>query len=487
MTMEENKVEITLGKKKYMINKFLIERFKDLNVTIDENYYKYISQYKNPYSSSITDFDAFQLLNCDFWNRILYDSEKGLGNVLVYDKEGNIMGEYPNLTELLLAINENGLSYGFRNLHNKGIIPSKHKIDFYGVKVTLSNQHPYLDTLNKLVKDINGWRNGKRSENAYNDENHKSIRNKYSFETFKIHKVKYWSFMLGDYEASTRRKLKKENEIIGTEEEYKNQLNNLFNRYSLNEKRGFEEVNDLNLVHNYTGIYILCFDAEKKYYIGQAKTSFKDRIVQHFTKPTSYFDETHKPSDVSKIYVLHTTDEFIDYVEMDCIAYINKDYLLNVMAGGHSIMTISCEKYNPEEYKVSVKFLKMILENISNAKKFNQRDIEWDNYIKDKNKAIARFKSLKESNRTKKLCEEVLEYDGNMLMYVPLQYKSPKICLNAFEHGDPEEVFKGIPVEYLTEDFIIELIHIYRGVTKLLPKELKTDKVMATAGYRKKK
>ena len=38
--MEDNKVEITLGKKKYMINKFLIERLKDLNVTIDEDYYK---------------------------------------------------------------------------------------------------------------------------------------------------------------------------------------------------------------------------------------------------------------------------------------------------------------------------------------------------------------------------------------------------------------------------------------------------------------
>ncbi len=485
--MEDKKIEITLGKKKYLIEKFLIDRLNDLNVTIDEDYYKYISQYKNPYSSSITDFDAFQLLNCDFWNRILYDSERGLGNVLVYDKEGNIMGEYPNLTELLLAVNENGLSYGFRNLHDKGIIPSKHKIDFYGVQMTYSNQHPYLDTLIKLVKDINNWRNGKRSENAYNDEDRKSLRKWYSFETFKLHKVKYWSFMLGDYEANTRRNMKEEKEVVGTEEEYKNQLKNLFDRYSLDGVCGFEEVKDLNLVHKYTGIYLLCFDDEKKYYIGQAKSSFKDRIIQHFTRPNSQFDETHKPTDVSRIYVLHTTDEFIDYVEMDCIASINKDYLLNCLAGGHSIMSITQDDYDPDKYKFSKKFLKMILESVPEAKRFNKNDIEWDNYLKKGKEVIRKFKSLKEENRTKELCEEVLGYDGNMLIYVPLKHKNPEMCLRAFEYGDFEEVFKGIPKEFLTEDFIIELIHINRRVTKLLPKELKTDKVMEVAGYRKKK
>ena len=483
----DDKIEISFGRKKYLIDKFLIERLNELNITIDDDYYKYLIQFKNPYSSSVSEFDVFQLLNCDFWNRILYDSEKGLGNVLVYDKDGNIIGEYPNLTDLLLEVNQPGLSYGFKNLHKKGIIPIKQKVDFYGVQFTLNTSHPYLETLRKLVNDINGWRNGKRSENAYNDEDRKSIRSRYSFETFKAKKVKYWSFILGDLEMSTKRRMNEEKKIEGTNDEYRNQLKNLFNRYSSNGICMFEEVEDLKLVDKYTGIYVLCFDTEKKYYIGQAKKSFKDRIVQHFTKPMSHFDETHRPNDVSRIYVLHTTDEFIDYVEMDCIASIDKDYLLNVMAGGHSIMSIKYKDYNPYKFKFSKKFVKMILESVKDAKKFNQNDIEWDNYRKERNKIVTRFKSLKESNRTQELCEEVLEYDSNMLMYVPIQYKSPEVCLHAFEYGDPEEVFKGIPIEYLTEDFIIELIHIYRGVTKLLPKELKTDKVMEAAGYRKKR
>ena len=107
--------------------------------------------------------------------------------------------------------------------------------------------------------------------------------------------------------------------------------------------------------------------------------------------------------------------------------------------------------------------------------------------LKKEKEVIRKFKSLKEENRTKELCEEVLGYDGNMLIYVPLKHKNPEMCLRAFEYGDFEEVFKGIPKEFLTEDFIIELIHINRRVTKLLPKELKTDKVMEVAGYRKKK
>ena len=485
--MEDNKIEITLGKKNYMIEKFLIERLNDLNVKIDEEYYNYIIQYKNPYSSSLSEFDVFQLLNSDYWNRILYDKENGLGNILIYDKEGNIIGEYQNLTELLLEVNENGLSYGFRKFHDKGIIPSKQKMDFYGVQITYSNQHPYLEKINKVVKDINNWRNGKKSENAYNDEIRKSLRKRYSFDAFKLQMVKHWSFMLGEIEDDVRRSLKEEKEITGTEEEYKRQLDYLFNRYSLNGICGFEEVKNLNLVHKYSGIYVLCFDYERKYYIGQAKTSFKERIIQHFTRQNSHFDKTHKPLDVSKIYVLHTTDEFIDYVEQDCIANINKNYLLNVMAGGHSIMSVTHEGYNPNNFKFSIEFVKKILENISSAKRNNREDIEWDNYIKREKEMIRKFKSLKESDRTKELCEEVLEYDGNLLKYVPLQYKTPKICLRALELGDLEEVFKCIPAEYLTEDFIIELIHINRRVTKLLPKELKTDNVMKAAGYRKNK
>ena len=125
--------------------------------------------------------------------------------------------------------------------------------------------------------------------------------------------------------------------------------------------------------------------------------------------------------------------------------------------------------------------------NLEDGIVFNQDDIEWDNYLKKEKEVIRKFKSLKEANRTKELCEEVLGYDGNMLIYVPFKHKNPEMCLKAFEYGDFEEVFKGIPKEFLTEDFIIELIHINRRVTKLLPKELKTDKVMEVAGYRKKK
>ena len=272
-----------------------------------------------------------------------------------------------------------------------------------------------------------------------------------------------------------------------TEQDYRKQIDNLFKRYTVENKCGFEEVVNLNIIDKYTGIYVLCFDLEKKYYIGKASKSFKDRIIQHFLKPSSNFDDTHNPTDVSKIYVMHTSNEFIDFIEQDCISTIDNNYLLNSLAGGHSIDFIHDENYDPNKYKLSIEFIKMIIEDIDKVKSNNKNNIIFYEFMRNGEKMVKKIKTLKPDNITKELCEEVIMFDGNIISYIPLKFKTPELCLNALSYGgDLENVYNCIPKEYLTEDYIMKLISINRRITKFLPKELKTNKVMEFAGYRRK-
>ena len=199
------KIEITYQNKKYMVNKFLVDSLIKIDVKVNDDYINYLIQNRNPYFF-INDLIISELLRFDLWNRRLYNNETGLGNLLVYDKKGKIIGEYSSLVELMVNVNQSGLIYGFRKLHDNGDIPIKKKIDFYGVQITYCEQHPCLRTLNDLVKEINSWRNGKRPENIYNDQCYINAKKQYSFEDFVKQRVKYSSFQLGLLEYNTIKK-----------------------------------------------------------------------------------------------------------------------------------------------------------------------------------------------------------------------------------------------------------------------------------------
>jgi len=367
-------IEVNFLGTKYNIKKLVIERLNNIGVTINDDYCEYLFQYHNPYSYPLSEFDIFQMMNCDFLNRILYNYKKGLGNILVYNKKMDIIAEYDSLKELLYNINESDLFYGFRKLHDKGIYPAKRIIDFFGVKINFYDNNPYLEKLRRLIKSINVWRNGVGAKKEYNS-NGKDIKKRYTFENFVKQKINYCSFSLGEIEFSVAMKLKEEKDILGTEEEYRKEINILFNRYSLNGICCFEEVKDLNLLNHYTGIYILCFDSERKYYIGQATTSLKQRIINHFTQPSSQFDDAHKPIDVSKIYVLRVLNEHIDLIEQDCIASIKKEYLLNKLIGGKTVLSIYDKEYNPKNYMLPKKIIINIIKAIPSIEKINDKKV----------------------------------------------------------------------------------------------------------------
>ena len=113
---------------------------------------------------------------------------------------------------------------------------------------------------------------------------------------------------------------------------------------------------------------------EQKIYVGQTKKCLKERVLQHFTKPQSQFDKTHSLEEVSNIYVLNVSEEYLDYVEMDCIASIPSKLLFNVFAGGGSIEMITTNTYDPKRYLLDDNFISFISEqaNIINSIKKKQ-------------------------------------------------------------------------------------------------------------------
>lgn len=155
-------------------------------------------------------------------------------------------------------------------------------------------------------------------------------------------------------------KQKSENPVANEKAFYIENIEKLLSRYVYEGDSVFQKIDNLNECVNSSGIYVLCFDYEKKIYVGQTKNCLKERIVQHFTKPQSNFDKNHSLEEVTSIYVLNIAQEYLDCVEADCIATISPNLLFNVFAGGSSIDMITSETYNPKQYLLEAKIIEMV-------------------------------------------------------------------------------------------------------------------------------
>lgn len=146
---------------------------------------------------------------------------------------------------------------------------------------------------------------------------------------------------------------------------YNFSLECLLTRYTIHGNCLFKNVIDLGEYRNASGIYILCFDEPRVYYIGQAKKDLVNRIKDHWMKPSSNFDRTFGPNDVSKIYIMRIPSDYCDRVEQDCIASIPVNLLFNSMAGGNAIASIHSFEYNQRDYLLKEDELDILLREIS--------------------------------------------------------------------------------------------------------------------------
>lgn len=352
---------------------FRVNNLRKYGIEINESYFDYLYEYISPdyLNNSISTLSMLAVY--DESNKKMFDVE--CDKVIVYKETNEI---YDNFVDAILSNYDHQYEMNLLSLHKQGIYPQKRipqKSTNFCVTIKPASrvgENAKITELRKMIGWIYSWKNGKNPQKDFNELRQRNPMTEYnSVEAFKKQWVKNQAFKLASTLSLVRADEPKEKKHCLNLNEYVNNLNSLLNRYSRNNVTVFEKVDDLNNYDGYTGIYVLCFDEELRMYIGQTKESFKRRITSHFTNPQSEFDKTHDFDKISSIYVLHTTDEFIDYIEMDCIATISSKYLFNKFAGGGSLELITSNRYDSKKYILSQQAIEDIINDTNYVKQFN--------------------------------------------------------------------------------------------------------------------
>lgn len=133
------------------------------------------------------------------------------------------------------------------------------------------------------------------------------------------------------------------------ENDFNNTINKIIKKFKMT------EINDLNNYASNFGIYMCVLDNYKQIYIGQTKTSFKERILQHW-KNKPKFDkilfgnsrksvisyDSYGALDTTRIFTIcETNQDKIDTLEKRIVDAISKDYLCNRIGGGIHLNNIN--------------------------------------------------------------------------------------------------------------------------------------------------
>lgn len=330
-----------------------------LGVTFDEQYFEYVCSHQRPYKRK-----GRLLFLADSVNKELREE---LGRIVVYKEEPVF---YEDVESAVFDNYEERYKFGFENLHKYGIVPAQavsKSVSKFGVTIKEKTRHredPRITNLNDVIEKLYQWKYNKKALNCYNDPFFRDQDDGQTLEEFKEKEVRYRCFMaLADMNfILSFKQPKKRKKEPNTQEAYFQGIEKLLNRYKHNESSVFQMVDDLNDYVNIPGIYVLCFDFERKLYIGQTRKCLKERILQHFTTPQSTFDRTHSLNGVTSIYILNVSEAYLDFVEADCIASLDPTLLFNIYAGGQSIEMISSKDYDPNRYLLEDKAISLISE-----------------------------------------------------------------------------------------------------------------------------
>lgn len=472
----------------------IIHKLQTLGTEINEKYVDSICEYIDPFYIGELSNKIPLLFFYDLKNKIFF-SDQG-NKVVVYKEQPKI---YDNFIDAFLANHDKQYDISLLSLHQKGISPqAKSTEEFTNFCVTIKKksqdtEHLKIDCIRKITNHLFNWKKSNFLEEDFIKHQERCLIKKCnSLDDYILQCVKHRAFRfvyeyLSLYHDKSGTNNSKQTSFDLTFDEYSKNLQLLLQRYSKNNESVFEKVENLNDYDGYTGIYILCFDHEMKMYIGQTKQSFKKRITSHFIKPQSDFDYTHSFDEISSIYILHTTSEFINYVEADCIANIESKYILNKLAASESIELITSKSYNPKNYMLSNEGVISIVNDVEKAKKYNRQNIEWDNWIEEERRAFNKLKRIKDENKTEDLCILAVRYRGDAISYVPERLKTEKVCYEAFTHyPEPEAILKHIPQSIMSESFIKKIVKHNKKTIKLIPAELITPDIEKIAKVKKK-
>ena len=259
------------------------------------------------------------------WKKDIFDV---LGKICELDKGGNLIEKHDDITDAALnSFQKRGTVFSFETLFNDGRIISRSGVSFLGCKHILqcfdqsSLKFLSIRWLNDSIK------NEKQMIRYLGGiEKYKEIR-KYNKDFFE------WSYCLEAYNVTQRFSWFLKRRKNFSHDEYNENLKNLLQLYTVQNKCLFQKVDDLT-EYNGPGIYIITIDEIGGIYIGLTDRSLKERILQHFKKPSrsGVMDTMVGIADISSVYVLPLRWEHIhmaERIEADCICAVDSKYSLN--------------------------------------------------------------------------------------------------------------------------------------------------------------
>ncbi|MBQ2780302.1 MAG: GIY-YIG nuclease family protein [Clostridia bacterium] len=377
--MSVPKRKIVYNNTEYEVCEWAIEEVEHNGLAFTDEYIAYLLENDIPYLPCSLDL----LAHYDILNRKYTGSKGLLGRVVKLDKKGNILGYFETVLDAGMDA-VNGGRYSFERLHEEGVESSKVTYDFFGMKI---NTHPdnmadeIVRTLNRIIRRIRNICLGKNR--TFREMYTGRIADQMTYEEYVLRGMRREAFLFG-FEIHMFANVPAESRYTKHDVEkcgdYIERLDLLLRKYSVDGATVFEQVQDLNKVKGFAGIYLLCLPQIKGCYVGKTEKCFATRIKQHFTTPNSAFDRKYKPTDIKEIYVLQLdeTMQLIDSVEEDCIATLGNEVCLNAFAGGKSVELIKSEKYDEKQHLLSPNILRWIAEDSLNIAKYRKACVEED-------------------------------------------------------------------------------------------------------------
>ena len=374
------KTTVFIENKEYVFNSSWIERLKNVNTEVTEEYIKSLLDYLGIIAPTESPISISHLLRHDYYNKRLFNSNGGT-TICQYDYDGNLIREYTCINELLDLNSTKNFLFALKCKQNDGIVPKKQKVAFFQTEITpmfteKSWHYSYITTLNLWMKDFVDSGNAEYKLKRYNESEFCEIARKYySFEEYLSKTKKAFLFTLGEtmlnsFYLKHKQKNTERKETLA-EKEYNEQLDKLLKRYTHNDISLFQKVESLNDFKSQIGIYVMCLPEVKGFYVGKTINSLKKRIINHWVSQKSDFDKYYGHCDVTDIYVMCCNgldNDTINKLEIDCITTIDRIFGLNVMVGENYIISLHDDKYNPEDFLLSNEFLTKIKEDLAKIK-----------------------------------------------------------------------------------------------------------------------
>lgn len=359
--------KVTFHNSDYVVNDGLLNAYEEFVGQMTEEVLDTLWKYRSVYEGNNIQRELQELIVAEIYNRTLL-WEKGFGGIIEYNPNGEIRNVFRSVDEMISAENDVSSIYGFEFYDGLKDGLTRKGIAFFGVTFKplydqMSWKNASVMSLNIAMRFLRRWEKT-RSFKSYEDPFFKEKIGDMSFEDFREQYRKNYIFTLVNCLPSSKWKRTIMERVQIDEKPYKANLEELLNRYTVDGLTKFEKVNDLEDYKGCSGIYIMCLEEIRGYYVGQTATDIKQRIKNHWSEPSNTFDRTYGPNDVSDIYVLRLNSKYLNRVEQDCIANINQSYLLNGFVGGNEIAGVHSAQYNSEEYKMKQDELSEVLAGI---------------------------------------------------------------------------------------------------------------------------